>query len=99
MRLHDQLSENELRKALIAHVRSESSKFQDERDVACPTARPDPDVMLVRSFSTTSRPALRAAACGGRPRPGRPTPGRRAATAGAVWGPLYSLSSAPNLEQ
>jgi hypothetical protein len=32
---------------------------------------------LVRSFSTTSRPALRAAACGGRPRPattaGRPT--------------------------
>jgi hypothetical protein len=33
--------------------------------VACPKARPDPDVMLVRSFSTTSRPALRAAS--GRP--------------------------------
>jgi hypothetical protein len=28
----------------------------------------------VRSFSTTSRPALRAAACGGRPRPADPTP-------------------------
>jgi len=26
-------------------------------------------VSLVRSFSTNSRPALRAAACGGRPRP------------------------------
>ncbi len=26
--------------------------------------------LLVRSFSTTSRPALRAAACGGRPRAG-----------------------------
>jgi hypothetical protein len=26
-------------------------------------------MMAVRSFSTTSRPALRAAACGGRPRP------------------------------
>jgi hypothetical protein len=26
----------------------------------------------VRSFSTNSRPALRAAACGGRPRPGGP---------------------------
>ena len=25
--------------------------------------------LLVRSFSTTLRPALRAAACGGRPRP------------------------------
>ena len=33
------------------------SDIQDERDVACPKARPDPDVMLVRSFSTTSRPA------------------------------------------
>jgi len=29
--------------------------------------------LLVRSFSTTSRPALRAAACGGRPRPAAPT--------------------------
>jgi hypothetical protein len=26
--------------------------------------------LFVRSFSTTSRPALRAAACGGRPRAG-----------------------------
>jgi hypothetical protein len=33
------------------------SGIRDERDVACPKARPDPDVMLVRSFSTTSRPA------------------------------------------
>ena len=33
--------------------------------MACPKARPDPGVMLVRSFSTTSRPALRAAS--GRP--------------------------------
>src|SRR5215211_9529146 len=44
------------------------SNIQDERDVACPKARPDLDVMLVRSFSTSSRPALRAAASGGRPR-------------------------------
>ena len=29
-------------------------------------------MMAVRSFSTTSRPALRAAACGGRPRPAAP---------------------------
>jgi hypothetical protein len=28
---------------------------------------------VVRSFSTNSRPALRAAACGGRPRPAAPT--------------------------
>jgi hypothetical protein len=48
------------------------SNIQDERDVACPKARPDPAVMLVRSFSTTSRPALRAAASGGRPRPAWP---------------------------
>src|SRR5215217_5004604 len=31
-----------------------------------------PAMMAVRSFSTTSRPALRAAAYGGRPRAGRP---------------------------
>jgi len=29
--------------------------------------------LLVRSFSSTSRPALRAAACGGRPRAGNDT--------------------------
>ena len=28
---------------------------------------------VVRSFSTNSRPALRAAACGGRPQPATPT--------------------------
>jgi len=28
---------------------------------------------VVRTFSTNSRPALRAAACGGRPRPAAPT--------------------------
>jgi hypothetical protein len=36
------------------------SDIRDERDVACPKARPDPDVMLVRSFSTTSRPSSAA---------------------------------------
>ena len=65
-RSHDQLSIKELRKALIAHVRSEAERYQDERDVACPKARPNLDVMLVRRFSTSSRPALRAAS--GRPR-------------------------------
>ena len=49
------------------------SDIRDERDVAFPTARPDLDLMLVRSFSTSSRPALRAAASGGRPRPAAPS--------------------------
>jgi hypothetical protein len=34
-----------------------------------------------RSFSTNSRPALRAAACGGRPRPAKPALGLDAAEA------------------
>jgi hypothetical protein len=40
--------------------------------------------MAVRSFSTTSRPALRAAACGGRPRP-----------AGTAW-PKLQVGPTPN---
>ena len=36
-------------------------------------AVPERLMMFVRSFSTTSRPALRAAACGGRPRAGNHT--------------------------
>jgi hypothetical protein len=43
-------------------------------NLANPSPRPNREhisrtLMLVRSFSATSRPALRAAACGGRPRP------------------------------
>jgi hypothetical protein len=49
------------------------SDIQDERDVACPKARPDPAVMLVRSFLYHFKTGLRAAACGGRPRPAAPT--------------------------
>src|SRR6266511_4219103 len=41
---------------------------------------------VVRSFSTTSRPALRAAACGGRPRPA-------VTTRGAIYRPELRTSS------
>jgi hypothetical protein len=32
--------------------------------------KPEPQIQAVNTFSTASRPALRAAACGGRPRAG-----------------------------
>jgi hypothetical protein len=60
--------------ALLDHAQRPQHSWPPSRD-----SKPEAHVLVSfvgRSFSTNSRPALRAAACGGRPR--SPNPGRRA---------------------
>jgi hypothetical protein len=59
----------------VASSTSRCEERDQERHAGVPLRRVRASVVRVRSFSTNSRPALRAAASGGRPRAGNDTTG------------------------